>query len=41
VIDQARRRRRGTYAFVDDDRNLEDSFALHERLDAVADLNVC
>ena len=39
MIDQARHRHRGTDPLIDDDYHLEDALALHERLDAVADLH--
>src|SRR3981081_2412747 len=39
VIDEARRRRRGPDALVDDGRHLEDALSFHERLHAVTDLH--
>ena len=40
MVDQARRRYRGPDPLVDGDHHLEDALALHERLYAVADLDL-
>ena len=40
MVDHALRRRRCSDTLVDDRRHLEDPLALHERFDAIADLDM-